>query len=125
MPSSHRPRTSIATTCRRDRVASTARLLSTPSAPPFLHLLLLYCACILTCLTAIVSGLPQSGNADNRNATASNSSSSVVPLGTRAVFGLGKDWMQKNSIYIGFLPDWSRESPVDINRNLGKAMAIV
>jgi len=33
--------------------------------------------------------------------------------------------MQVNSIYIGFLPDWSRENPIDINRELGKAMAII
>lgn len=33
--------------------------------------------------------------------------------------------MQVNSIYIGFLPDWSRENPIDINVRLGKSMAII
>ena len=58
-------------------------------------------------------------------ATAANASVAQVPLGTRAVFGLGEQWMQLNSIYIGFLPDWSRETPIDINRALGKSVAIV
>lgn len=29
------------------------------------------------------------------------------------------------SIYIGVLPDWSREGPIQVNRALGKAVAIV
>ena len=42
------------------------------------------------------------------NSTGASSTNTTRPLGTRAHHGLGQDWMQKNSLYIGFLPDWSR-----------------
>jgi len=99
--------------------------------------LLFLCFLLLSLLSSLAWALPQSSNSGSSGSSGSTNSSSssssngnptnstVVPLGTRAVFGLQQTWMQKNSIYIGFLPDWSRESPIDINRELGKAMAIV
>jgi len=33
--------------------------------------------------------------------------------------------MQKNSIYVGVLPDWSREGPLQVNRALGKSFSII
>jgi hypothetical protein len=68
-------------------------------------------------LCALVQAAPQaptSSSQSGQNATTSaqgggnSTNTTVVPLGTRAHHGLGEDWMQVNSIYIGFLPDWSR-----------------
>lgn len=69
-------------------------------------------------LCALVQAAPQaatSSSGTGQNATTSaqgggsnSTNTTVVPLGTRAHHGLGDDWMQVNSIYIGFLPDWSR-----------------
>jgi hypothetical protein len=72
-------------------------------------------------LTAVVRAAPQASTSTssggNSNATNANTGSqgghnstntTTIPLGTRAHHGLGEDWMQVNSIYIGFLPDWSR-----------------
>lgn len=66
---------------------------------------------------------PQASSTSSGSGAAN--STAPRPLGTRAHHGLQADWMQVNSIYIGFLPDWSRENPIDINVRLGKSMAII
>jgi hypothetical protein len=51
----------------------------------------------------------QSGIASTRataSAASASASASIIPLGTRAVFGLRPHAMQKSSIFLGVLPDW-------------------
>lgn len=83
----------------------------------------------LLAAASAVTGLPQassiSGNSSNGTSYTNGTNSTTVPLGTRARFGLQPSWMQVNSIYVGFLPDWRRENPIDINKELGKSMAIM
>lgn len=68
----------------------------------------------------------QSNNTSSTTATSGPSASATTrPLGTRAHHGLTQDGMQVNSIYVGFLPDWSRESPIGVNKALGREMAVI
>lgn len=95
--------------------------------------ILIVLICVIGCFAGLVNGQTSArstygsiqGTQTGSAAAASASANTTRPLGTRAVFGLPKDGMQVNSIYIGFLPDWSKESPIDINRALGKTASIV
>lgn len=66
-----------------------------------------------------------SSQSPSASTSASVNTSSVRPLGTRAHHGLKADGMQKNSIYVGVLPDWAHQSPISINQALGKSIAII